>query len=1096
MIDLIQREEEILSGLKDFQKATVERVTYLLTHDFTRVLVADEVGLGKTMVARGTIAKLARYHQERLQDDLFKVVYVCSNQNIAKQNLSKLKIDQHVTLEGTSNTRLSMQHLKIFEDEFNPEIKENYIQLIPLTPSTSFSMTGGCGSVTERALIYAVLKRHELFQPYLDELETLMIDSAHVSWNYRYPEYEYKVELCNDQSGGKYLRTMHGKVDYFLNLNHTFFEDFSLVCDRIKGENFQGKRVKGAKSVILQLRKMMAEISVDLIDADLVIMDEFQRFPELINADEESETTMLAREFFNSPKSDNLDVKILLLSATPYKPYSTLEEISVSGSDEHYQEFMQVTNFLFEKHPNHQEQFQEIWRDFSMSLSQMTAEDFAVISAKKQAAEDSLYKGIARTERNMAKGMGQSIEASNNKDTLTITQEDVSSYTEMDAILRKIGLKEEVPVEYVKSAPFLMSFMDKYKLKQKITDYFKMDSSNVSILNHPLLWIQKSEIAKYAELKEPNARMTKLKDTVFTENAEKLLWIPPSLPYYEFGGCYENQKHFSKVLVFSAWEMVPRAIATVLSYEAERKTVGELVKRIPKKQRKNIHRYFANRRYPNPRLRFNMKEGTPSNMNHLTLLYPSVTLAKLFDPLKVLNKKKTIDEIKNEIKYELQMKLEQISYEKAEDDGRSDERWYYIAPLLMDSNEESIQEWFEQDSLLSLLEDDDYESKDRDKAALEQHFEKLRETIDSEDPPVLGNMPRDLLEVLTEMALASPAVCVLRMLNEPSSEIFPYIIKLAKTIVDRFNTPESTAIVDLQYGKEGNSHWKNALKYGVDGNIQAMLDEYSHMLLEEGGLNQMDHQDRNRYLLKTMSEALTTHTASYNVDTFKSFKKRVSAKSKKVARAVSSMKLRTNFAVGFTDTRNEDNTLNRKENIRLAFNSPFRPFVLATTSIGQEGLDFHYYCHKIMHWNLPSNPIDLEQRDGRIDRYKNHAIRQNIAAKYRDIDFTKDIWTEMFSAANQWERDAETSELVPFWSLPGNNEVAIQRIFPLYPLSRDGAKYNRLMKILALYRLSLGQTRQEDLLEHLINSDVSEDQLQDLFMNLSPFLKETLYLEK
>ena len=42
-----------------------------------------------------------------------------------------------------------------------------------------------------------------------------------------------------------------------------------------------------------------------------------------------------------------------------------------------------------------------------------------------------------------------------------------------------------------------------------------------------------------------------------------------------------------------------------------------------------------------------------------------------------------------------------------------------------------------------------------------------------------------------------------------------------------------------------------------------------------------------------------------------------------------------------------------------------RPFVLATTSIGQEGLDFHNYCRVIMYWNLPSNPMDLEQREGR-----------------------------------------------------------------------------------------------------------------------------------
>ena len=63
----------------------------------------------------------------------------------------------------------------------------------------------------------------------------------------------------------------------------------------------------------------------------------------------------------------------------------------------------------------------------------------------------------------------------------------------------------------------------------------------------------------------------------------------------------------------------------------------------------------------------------------------------------------------------------------------------------------------------------------------------------------------------------------------------------------------------------------------------------------------------------------------------------------------------------------------RKENIRNAFNSPMRPFVLATTSIGQEGLDFHNYCRVIMHWNLPSNPIDV----GRILRrfyYAGHDV--------------------------------------------------------------------------------------------------------------------------
>ena len=52
--------QAILSGLKDFQRKTVDYVYRRMYTDEDRVnrfLVADEVGLGKTLVARGLIAK-------------------------------------------------------------------------------------------------------------------------------------------------------------------------------------------------------------------------------------------------------------------------------------------------------------------------------------------------------------------------------------------------------------------------------------------------------------------------------------------------------------------------------------------------------------------------------------------------------------------------------------------------------------------------------------------------------------------------------------------------------------------------------------------------------------------------------------------------------------------------------------------------------------------------------------------------------------------------------------------------------------------------------------------------------------------------------
>ncbi|MFP4250993.1 MAG: phospholipase D family protein, partial [Armatimonadota bacterium] len=52
------------------------------------------------------------------------------------------------------------------------------------------------------------------------------------------------------------------------------------------------------------------------------------------------------------------------------------------------------------------------------------------------------------------------------------------------------------------------------------------------------------------------------------------------------------------------------------------------------------------------------------------------------------------------------------------------------------------------------------------------------------------------------------------------------------------------------------------------------------------------------------------------------------------------MGVRCRYALRFGDLRSEDRTVARRGDVRQAFNSPFRPFILATTSIGQEGLDF------------------------------------------------------------------------------------------------------------------------------------------------------------
>lgn len=96
--------------IKDFQCATAERILHIYKNlGHRRVLLADEVGLGKTYVAKQVINLIREWHKQE-QDDFFKVVYICSNANIADQNIEKLGVDNRMSI---SESRLSMQHLYI-----------------------------------------------------------------------------------------------------------------------------------------------------------------------------------------------------------------------------------------------------------------------------------------------------------------------------------------------------------------------------------------------------------------------------------------------------------------------------------------------------------------------------------------------------------------------------------------------------------------------------------------------------------------------------------------------------------------------------------------------------------------------------------------------------------------------------------------------------------------------------------------------------------------------------------------------------------------------------------------------------------------------
>ena len=57
-----------------------------------------------------------------------------------------------------------------------------------------------------------------------------------------------------------------------------------------------------------------------------------------------------------------------------------------------------------------------------------------------------------------------------------------------------------------------------------------------------------------------------------------------------------------------------------------------------------------------------------------------------------------------------------------------------------------------------------------------------------------------------------------------------------------------------------------------------------------------------------------------------------------------------------------------RDRLFTGFNTPLVPEILIVTTVGQEGIDLHRECRHVIHHDLPWNPATLEQRTGRVDR--------------------------------------------------------------------------------------------------------------------------------
>ncbi|MCK4819480.1 DEAD/DEAH box helicase, partial [bacterium] len=299
----------VMSGLKDFQQRTVEYVFERLYGDNSthRFLVADEAGLGKTMVAKGVIAHTVKHLWKTTER--IDIIYICSNADIARQNINRLNITDQDDFVLTSRITMLPAQLK--------DINQNKLNFVSFTPGTSFNLRSTLGIRSERVLLYWLLDQAwgiaswgsgpknvlrgyagaEGFRARVKEFDKKSIDpSIRDSFLAKLREESTKTK----SQGGKDLES-----------------SFRDLCDRFQWKRMDHRIPQRDKNdrgqIIGRLRSILAQVCLQALEPDLVILDEFQRFKHLLSGDDEA--SMLARDMFTY-SDEHTDVRVLLLSAT------------------------------------------------------------------------------------------------------------------------------------------------------------------------------------------------------------------------------------------------------------------------------------------------------------------------------------------------------------------------------------------------------------------------------------------------------------------------------------------------------------------------------------------------------------------------------------------------------------------------------------------------------------------------------------------------------------------------------------------------------------------------------------------------------------
>lgn len=1102
-----------------FQREAIARILECLQskRGSRRFLLADEVGLGKTHVARGVIDQLAECRRDHRRPLI--VFYISSSREIAHQNRTKLascddgqQVDDRLTLFA----RHVRQARRMGHDRHRAACP---VRLLTLTPGTSLFLGRNTGVREERLLLLYFVRqlRRRLFTMRCREAFRCGVRQkkawrAESTWRRLESRFGSRMD-------GSLMRALRG--------------EWSAPLRDLRELLAAGTRVdKGERNrVIGELRRGLAKAVTQALEPDLIVLDEFQRFRDVIeprganeepgnerrrkNKKKERPEHILDDWFFpeqagKSKTKSRPDTcpPVLLLSATPYRPYTTLREEAKDGS--HLDQLFKVLRFVSANMDGGElERLNADLNAFSEAMTEraLSARDDSKMLELKHRIEARLKRYMCRTERNWyyadeRKGI-ETVPSGDGADDLP-TDGEAREWRDLSRLLvEQVAEGAGQALDFWKSCPACLSFLsDEYRIRRTL-----------KMLRSPQ--VRKDERRLLARIEDlpsrvnENFKFRRLLMALFGQwqaadsartppsaTAERwpFLWCAPTYKYWS-GGLFETGEGKpvdpTKFLIFSHWRFVPGAI-------------GLLVSRIVEQALGCASRKEWERSEP-------LQFRADLSFGLFDVCFPSPGLAFAVDPFGIAltlhrrGRTVTLDDVRREARRKLEPALKKVGVRvgnrgsSAAGQGPGGSLWRVVARL--DANHDWLAKPVREHRRLR-----SGRQRRRESHLEPAYLDKYREWMDAARHAT-GDIyitPRQFDRIL-EIALHSPALGLLRAVSRacPDSSSatedglgkwFGHALNAGLTGVRHyFNRPYARRIVDAvvggrdkKVGRYGKGYAERVLAYCADAQLQAVLDEYAFLLA--GQESKPEH--RAARVADAITRVLTLGVGAPRV--------RVRSGGRK---GWASHQGRSHFALAFAEESSEDGGgKSRRRHTREGFNSPFWPFVLATTSVGQEGLDFHWYCRDVVHWNVPSNPVDLEQREGRVNRRDGLVVRRSIEADTplkalrEDGEIPESLWSMVFRRVNQLRTGSHHDRhgLFPRWLYESRREPErwrIRRHVFHYSGSRDVLRYNRLKEDLATYRLVFGQANQEDLLARLRNKRASADskRLEPYMLNLAPF---------